>query len=95
MSFFNNKVFIDERTLYSIDAAYLLQLGQGKSLSLGLKAGAHTKFTDVNEIQRLINTPNEAIPEIIKNLSTFRLWFFIYNPKVLYGFVGSKFFESN
>ena len=83
-SFFNNKVFIDERTLYSIDAAYLLQLGQGKSLSLGLKAGAHTKFTDVNEIQRLINTPNKAIPEIIKETYPLLGFGFLYTTQRFY-----------
>jgi type IX secretion system PorP/SprF family membrane protein len=84
VSFFNNKVFIDERTLYSIDAAYLLRLGQGKSLSLGLKAGAHTKFTDVNEIQRLINTPNEAIPEIIKETYPLLGFGFLYTTQRFY-----------
>ncbi len=47
LSIINNKVFIDERTLYSLDASYQLTVGEGKTLSLGIKAGAHTKFTDV------------------------------------------------
>ena len=58
LSIINNKVFIDERTLYSLDASYQLTVGAGKTLSLGIKAGAHTKFTDVEAIQRLTNTPN-------------------------------------
>ena len=66
LSIINNKVFIDERTLYSLDASYQLAVGAGKTLSLGIKAGAHTKFTDVEAIQRLTNTPNTAIPDITK-----------------------------
>ena len=66
LSIINNKVFIDERTLYSLDASYQLTVGAGKTLSLGIKAGAHTKFTDVEAIQRLTNTPNSAIPDITK-----------------------------
>ena len=57
LSIINNKVFIDERTLYSLDASYQLTVGAGKTLSLGIKAGAHTKFTDVEAIQRLTNIP--------------------------------------
>ena len=56
LSIINNKVFIDERTLYSLDASYQLTVGAGKTLSLGIKAGAHTKFTDLEAIQRLTNT---------------------------------------
>lgn len=66
LSIINNKVFIDEWTLYSLDASYQLTVGAGKTLSLGIKAGAHTKFTDVEAIQRLTNTPNSAIPDITK-----------------------------
>ena len=66
LSIINNKVFIDERTLYSLDASYQLTVGAGKTLSLGIKAGAHTKFTDVEAIQRLTNTSNSAIPDITK-----------------------------
>lgn len=66
VSIINNKIFIDERTLYSIDASYQLTTGEGKTLSLGIKAGAHTKFTDVEAIKRLTSVPNSAIPDITK-----------------------------
>ena len=66
LSIINNKVFIDERTLYSIDASYMITTGPGKTLHLGIKAGAHTKFTDTEAIQRLTNRPNSAIPDITK-----------------------------
>ena len=66
LSVINNKVFVDERTLYSVDASYKLTMGAGRTLSLGVKAGAHTKFTDVEAIQRLTNAPNSAIPDITK-----------------------------
>jgi len=66
LSVINNKVFIDERTLYSIDASYQLTIDEEKTLNLGIKAGVHTKFTDVEAIQRLTNAPNSAIPDITK-----------------------------
>ena len=66
LSVINNKVFVDERILYSVDASYKLTMGAGRTLSLGVKAGAHTKFTDVEAIQRLTNAPNSAIPDITK-----------------------------
>lgn len=66
LSVINNKVFVDERTLYSVDASYNLTMGAGRTLSLGVKVGVHTKFTDVEAIQRLTNAPNSAIPDITK-----------------------------
>ena len=66
LSVINNKVFVDERILYSVDASYQLTMGAGKTLSLGIKAGAHTKFSDVEAIKRLTNAPNSAIPDITK-----------------------------
>lgn len=66
LSIINNKIFIDQRTLYSVDASYQLTVGAGKTLNLGIKAGAHTKFTDVEAIKRLTNAPNSAIPDITK-----------------------------
>jgi len=90
LSIINNKVFIDERTLYSLDASYQLTVGAGKTLSLGIKAGAHTKFTDVEAIQRLTNIPNSAIPDITKE--TYPVFGFggpLQNTKVLYIFFHS------
>ena len=66
LSIINNKVFVDERTLYSIDASYQLTLGGGKTLNLGVKAGVHTKFTDIDAIQRLTYVPNSALPDITR-----------------------------
>jgi type IX secretion system PorP/SprF family membrane protein len=66
LSIINNKIFIDQRTLYSVDASYQLTVGAGKTLNLGIKVGAHTKFTDVEAIKRLTNAPNSAIPDITK-----------------------------
>ena len=66
ISIINNKFFVDERTLYAVDASYQLTLGEGKTLHLGIKAGAQTKFTDVESIQRLTNATNSAIPDITK-----------------------------
>ena len=64
LSIINNKVFVDQRTLYSVDASYQLTVGGGKTLNLGVKTGVHTKFTDVEAIQRLTNVPNSALPDI-------------------------------
>lgn len=66
LSIVNNNIFIDERTIYAVDASYQLTVAGGKTLHLGIKAGAHTKFTDVEAIRRLTNSPNSAIPDITK-----------------------------
>ena len=42
VSIIENKIFIDQRTLYSVDASYKLTVGE--ILYLGIKAGMH-KFT--------------------------------------------------
>ncbi|MEK9604098.1 MAG: PorP/SprF family type IX secretion system membrane protein, partial [Flavobacteriaceae bacterium] len=87
VSIINNKVFIDERTLYAVDASYQLTVGSGKSLSLGIKAGAHTKFTDVEAIQRLTNAPNAAIPDITKETYPVIGFGFLYKTQKFYASV--------
>ena len=66
LSVINNKVFVDERTLYSVDASYKLTMGAGRTLSLGVKVGVHTKFTDV-EACLLYTSPSP------RDLSTSRM----------------------
>ena len=84
VSIIENKIFIDQRTLYSVDASYKLTVGGGKSLYLGIKAGMHTKFTDVNAIQRLTNAPNSAIPDITKETYPVLGFGFLYKTQKFY-----------
>ena len=66
-SVIDNKVFIDQRTMYTLDASYKIQVSSEQTLYLGVKGGVHTKFTDVDAIQRLpVTGDNPAIPEITR-----------------------------
>ena len=60
-SVISNKVFIDRRTLYAIDASYQLNMGGDKKLFLGVKGGATSKITDIEGLERITNTANPAI----------------------------------
>ena len=60
-SVISNKVFIDTRTQYSIDASYRLNLNEGSNLFLGVKAGASSKKTDLDGLSRITNVSNPAI----------------------------------
>ena len=57
----SNKVYIDTRTQYALDASYKLQLGQGYSLFLGAKVGMASKNSNINELQRITQEVNPAI----------------------------------
>ena len=60
-SVISNKVFIDTRTQYAIDASYKLEMGGGSNLFLGLKAGATNKNTDIEGLTRITQQSNSAI----------------------------------
>ena len=60
-SVISNKVFIDTRTQYAIDASYKLEMGGGANLFLGLKAGATNKNTDIDGLKRITQEANPAI----------------------------------
>ena len=60
-SVISNKVFIDTRTQYAIDASYQLEMGGGTNLFLGVKAGATNKNTDIDGLSRITQEVNQAI----------------------------------
>ena len=60
-SVISNKVFIDTRTQYAVDASYQLEMGGGSNLFLGIKAGATSKNTDIEGLERITNVSNPAI----------------------------------
>jgi type IX secretion system PorP/SprF family membrane protein len=60
-SVISNKVFIDTRTQYAVDASYQLEMGGGSNLFLGIKAGATSKNTDIEGLQRITTAANTAI----------------------------------
>ena len=60
-SVISNKVFIDTRTQYAVDASYQLEMGGGSDLFLGIKAGATSKNTDIEGLQRITTAANPAI----------------------------------
>ena len=60
-SVISNKVFIDSRTQYAVDASYQLEMGGGTNLFLGVKAGATNKKTDIEGLSRITEVANPAI----------------------------------
>ena len=60
-SVISNKVYIDTRTQYAVDASYQLEMGGGSNLFLGIKAGATSKNTDIEGLERITNVSNPAI----------------------------------
>lgn len=60
-SIISNQIYIDTRTQYALDASYQLEMGGGANLYLGVKAGATSKKTDIEELERITQTANPAI----------------------------------
>lgn len=60
-SVISNKVFIDTRTQYALDASYQLQMGDDKNLYLGTKIGATTTNSDINDLNRITSEVNPFI----------------------------------
>jgi len=60
-SVISNKVYIDTRTQYAIDASYQLEMGKGYKVFLGVKAGAGTKDTDLDALERITTVANPSI----------------------------------
>ena len=73
-SVISNKVFIDTRTMYAVDASYQLEMGGGSNLFLGIKAGATNKNTDIEGLQRITSAANPAIAS--KGTATFPVFGF-------------------
>ena len=57
----SNKVYIDTRTQYAVDASYQLEMGKGYKVFLGVKAGAGTKDTDLDALERITTVANPSI----------------------------------
>jgi type IX secretion system PorP/SprF family membrane protein len=60
-SIISNKVYIDTRTQYAVDASYRLEMGESTNLFLGIKAGATSKNTDIEGLTRITQEANPAI----------------------------------
>ena len=60
-SVISNKVYIDTRTQYAVDVSYQLEMGGGSNLFLGIKAGATSKNTDIEGLERITNVSNPSI----------------------------------
>ena len=63
-SIISNKVYIDTRTQYAVDASYQLEMGGGTNLFLGVKAGATSKNTDIEGLTRITQEANPAIASL-------------------------------
>ena len=60
-SVISNKVYLDTRAQYAVDASYKLEMGGGSQLYLGVKAGAGSKSTDLDKLERITTVYNPAI----------------------------------
>ncbi|MDB2701977.1 PorP/SprF family type IX secretion system membrane protein [Flavobacteriaceae bacterium] len=61
LSIISNKVFIDTRNQYTLDASYRLKLSGNYFLFLGIKAGLASKNTDLNSLDRITTGENPFI----------------------------------
>ena len=62
LSVISNKIYIDTRNHYTADASYKLEMGGGKKLFLGIKAGAGSNNTDIDGLKRITNEANPIFP---------------------------------
>jgi type IX secretion system PorP/SprF family membrane protein len=60
----NDRVFVENKTLLTLDYSYRLQLSDNSNLSLGLKAGGMFFNVDTNNIPRIYTTPNQSISSL-------------------------------
>ena len=87
LSVISNKVYIDTRTQYALDASYKLKLGQGYSLFLGAKVGMASKNSNIDELQRLTQEVNPAItPTAQGSYPIFGVGFLLKYEKLFFSF---------
>jgi len=58
VSVISNKIYIDTRNQYAVDASYKLKLGGQYILNLGLKAGMTSKKTNLEDLDRITTESN-------------------------------------
>jgi type IX secretion system PorP/SprF family membrane protein len=61
VSVISNKIYIDTRNQYAVDASYKLKLGGQYTLNLGLKAGIASKKTNLEDLDRITTESNPFI----------------------------------
>ncbi|MDB4186167.1 PorP/SprF family type IX secretion system membrane protein [Flavobacteriaceae bacterium] len=61
VSVISNKIYIDTRNQYAVDASYKLKLGGQYTLNLGLKAGMASKKTNLEDLDRITTESNPFI----------------------------------
>ncbi len=60
----NDRVFVENKTLLTLDYSYRLQLSDNSNLSLGLKAGGMFFNVDTNNIPRIFSVPNQSVSSL-------------------------------
>ena len=60
----NDRVFVENKTLLTLDYSYRLQLSENSNLSMGLKAGGMFFNVDTNNIPRIYTTPNQSVSSL-------------------------------
>jgi type IX secretion system PorP/SprF family membrane protein len=60
----NDRVFVENKTLLTLDYSYRLQLSENSNISLGLKAGGMFFNIDTNNIPRIYTIPNQSVSSL-------------------------------
>ena len=60
----NDRVFVENKTLLTLDYSYRLQLSENSNISLGLKAGGMFFNVNTNNIPRIYTTPNQSVSSL-------------------------------
>ena len=60
----NDRVFVENKTLLTLDYSYRLQVSDNSNLSLGLKAGGMLFNVDTNNIPRIYSIPNQSVSSL-------------------------------
>ena len=60
----NDRVFVENKTLLTLDYSYRLKLSDNSNLSMGLKAGGMFFNIDTNNIPRIYTTPNQSVSSL-------------------------------
>ena len=90
-SVISNQVYIDTRTQYSLDASYQLEMGGGTNLYLGVKAGATSKKTDIDALERITQTAQSCYCFQWKcTFPSFWIWCSTKGTKILFVCIHTK-----
>ena len=63
-SYLSDKVYVENQGMVSVDYGYNLQVSEGTSLRLGIKAGANYNSIDLDRLNRITQENNESLNNV-------------------------------